>query len=1202
MAPSIDPRRATGADPEYAKASDGGLLIHTTDVMPQHKKKHDPGGGNLGSTLDEHINLDVLKRLKSAFHQADKDGGGDLDIEEFVAAFANVAKEHREGASLADEGGDPSSSASTEAEAENNDAKLRQLFTRIDANADGTVDWNEFSTYVLLENQGTAQMRETLQGSEYVEQQPPSLGGNEQPPDPLAKHKDLVTRIIHLPTRDSYVSTSRDGTVRMWSPHNGHALQRKTVVGSAYLTDCAMMPTSRRLAVACFNRRIRIFEPLDMHEVGIYVDLDSAPLCVNTWAGGRRVGPQGRDMDYMVVGDDGGYVHALRVIDKTDSEKTPGNLVRFEEMWKQKVHGDWVNRVMYLEGLDAVGSCSMDRNICITDIEQRAALRTLSGHAKGVHAMDWSPKYKFIASVGMDRNVLLWNPFSIKAIGQLTGHTSGLVDIIINEEEHQIISLGMDKCIKVWDIRNHKCLQTFFDRQAYRPENRLGSMLYDKKRRALVAASVQPKTWRLVSRDSTTAAGHTHPCVDAIFNPNYDQVVTADESGCVCVWNARTGAIDFRFTDAHKDNKLTAMAFDATGRRLITGCSDGTLRVWNYSNGHMLKELTSPTEDEVTAVVHTGASNHKRIAAVGWNRMLTFWDDDHLKSAPCSRQLKGHSADVLCLAQEAPTVLATGDFDGVIIVWNVESGAVRHRLTPPPPPAAGADADKYAPATDRAAESICFVSTKARGDRVPDMPKEFGAAPPPLVLAASYADGHVRLWNVTEGRCVGDFHAGHRAGEGVLSIASDPSGTRLVTGDSVGRIRLWDIGALMNGIVEDAAAGISGNDIFGRGDVELLGYWQAHKTGSCVNSVRFFTLDGAGAFFLTAAEDMDVHVWSDEGLHVGTYGRVKFDLKDESTWLSLEPPRGGDAYVQEKEAEEKERKAAKEVAEKRLREGGAASSAADTATTSTSAAAPVAPFSKGGPFSRRPGISPSPSSASDLYPEPSGYLPVRPVDDRKMWTDNIEESYENSDFFKKLEELKEKEDVSLDELKARHKRLHKKQPPMHRRVYVPEGDKHINHPKIPGRTNASLHHLVNIRDLKTLGPRPVSSRGKFQYGKPADLIDEEDAADSDAVGLGAGRVASGRPGGGRSAPAMAMASQVHGGMMGATGPGGSRRPATGRAARTEALAETMDVMAATPASKRPPTAEEAAAAGISRIASGRKTPSGSGKKPFVRAR
>jgi len=34
-------------------------------------------------------------------------------------------------------------------------------------------------------------------------------------------------------------------------------------------------------------------------------------------------------------------------------------------------------------------------------------------------------------------------------------------------------------------------------------------MLFDPKRRTLVAASVQPKAWKLTSRDRTTTAGHT---------------------------------------------------------------------------------------------------------------------------------------------------------------------------------------------------------------------------------------------------------------------------------------------------------------------------------------------------------------------------------------------------------------------------------------------------------------------------------------------------------------------------------------------------------------------------------------------------------------------------------------------------------------------------------------------------------------------
>jgi hypothetical protein len=38
----------------------------------------------------------------------------------------------------------------------------------------------------------------------------------------------------------------RDGTVRLWSTHPGNPLQRKAMVGTAYLTDCAHLPTVGR--------------------------------------------------------------------------------------------------------------------------------------------------------------------------------------------------------------------------------------------------------------------------------------------------------------------------------------------------------------------------------------------------------------------------------------------------------------------------------------------------------------------------------------------------------------------------------------------------------------------------------------------------------------------------------------------------------------------------------------------------------------------------------------------------------------------------------------------------------------------------------------------------------------------------------------------------------------------------------------------
>ena len=127
-------------------------------------------------------------------------------------------------------------------------------------------------------------------------------------------------------------------------------------------------------------------------------------------------------------------------------------------------------------------------------------------------------------------------------------------------------------------------------------------MMYDDKRRSIVAASVQPKSWKLITKSRTTSAAHSHPCVAALFNDQFQQVVTADQAGTVCVWDAHTGEIDFRFQNTHGGGKLTAAGFDGGKRRLITGGGDGRLLMWNFSNGNKLKELTSPTEDEVTAL------------------------------------------------------------------------------------------------------------------------------------------------------------------------------------------------------------------------------------------------------------------------------------------------------------------------------------------------------------------------------------------------------------------------------------------------------------------------------------------------------------------------------------------------------------------------------------------------------------------------
>ncbi len=45
-----------------------------------------------------------------------------------------------------------------------------------------------------------------------------------------------------------------------------------------------------------------------------------------------------------------------------------------------------------------------------------------------------------------------------------------------------------------------------------------------------------------------------------------------------------------RFTQAHGESRLTAAAFDVNQRRLLTAGNDGSVRMWNFNNGSLLRE------------------------------------------------------------------------------------------------------------------------------------------------------------------------------------------------------------------------------------------------------------------------------------------------------------------------------------------------------------------------------------------------------------------------------------------------------------------------------------------------------------------------------------------------------------------------------------------------------------------------------------
>lgn len=83
--------------------------------------------------LEDQMNHEDLELLEQIFEEADEDGGGGLDLDEFREALKRIIA--NKGGILPDED------------------ELAIIFMKVDANCDGTVDWEEFCSYMLMENQ-----------------------------------------------------------------------------------------------------------------------------------------------------------------------------------------------------------------------------------------------------------------------------------------------------------------------------------------------------------------------------------------------------------------------------------------------------------------------------------------------------------------------------------------------------------------------------------------------------------------------------------------------------------------------------------------------------------------------------------------------------------------------------------------------------------------------------------------------------------------------------------------------------------------------------------------------------------------------------------------------------------------------------------------------------------------------------------------
>lgn len=895
---------------------------------------------SLDSKLENRLTMKDLERLRSSF-MVEGDGYDNklsLTKEQFCEALSLLLKKGTR-------------------------EEYAELFDKIDVTREGTVDWDRLASHMLLEfYEKDDRVKST---------QVPQWKDIRMLPSP---HKEIVQRVAYLKNTNRYIAISKEGCVSMWGTDLKPQRSLKTGTDTCktrdlWVTHFVPLQNVNKIALAFTSKEIAIYDLSSKLEFNCQYKvqgLNFTPLCLDYWSN-----PDNANDAILVWGDVGGYVNILffnsanialferppapagekqepclnvQLKDITSGKYKNATYTKYEAH-VEKGKGEWVRAVKYSHYLECFISCATTTTNAVvigwmekhTSVNQNVKLLKGGQPAKkgiqrkfefnvsqGVNAFGYNENLNLIATAGVNNHVCLWNPYVVfKPNGVLRGHMASVVQVQFISARSQLISFSKDKVLRIWDVQLQVCIQRLAGMFPKGAE--VTSTLYFddgcdrngvERNRLFLTFNYQLTALDMKTEVKDRVMSHEKPVVAAVYNSVYNQVVSVCQAGTLTMWLADTGQKVKQFSQTHGHSEVTCLAQDHTQTRLFTGSTDGTVKVWDF-NGHCYHTLEcaggQPADIGQILVLK------RSVVVVGWAKYIAVFRNSAFREFHVQpSDWKGgqeHAEDILCCSFTSPNTLATGSYDGEVIMWNTNSEhASRHcaqrsrrgmaksrgrsNLTASPfkekSLLGAAESNKKPLSGQRSGIKRVSQSQSSVEDQ-----NEFGWAVVRLIflearksnsasgganLVSCGGNGWVRFWNSGRASLVAEFVAHQNAGSIIMAV--DNTNHHLVTADVDGVIKVWDI----------AEYALNFQDVPITTPPVMKSQFQPHQDQ--INSLDMCERNDR-LLVISASSDCSVALWDVYGNRIGVFGQ-------EEHWKiePYQPPAEVEEEEEKKEEEE----------------------------------------------------------------------------------------------------------------------------------------------------------------------------------------------------------------------------------------------------------------------------------------------------------
>lgn len=208
---------------------------------------------------------------------------------------------------------------------------------------------------------------------------------------------------------------------------------------------------------------------------------------------------------------------------------------------------------------------------------------------------------------------------------------------------------------------------------------------------------------------------------------------------------------------------VRSVAFSSDGKRIVSGGSDGTTRIWDAETGELVHTLRETGENSGGVVAFymvrsvAFSRDGKRIVSGGGDSKIRI---RNVETGQVERVFEGHDDGVhgtgvrsVAFSPDGKRIVSGGG-DATTRIWNAKTGELVHTLS----------------GHQNSVNSVAFSPDGKR-------------------IVSGGGDG-MRIWNAVTGNLLV-----HSSAEGfstaMRSVAFSPDGKRVVSGDSDNTIRLW---------------------------------------------------------------------------------------------------------------------------------------------------------------------------------------------------------------------------------------------------------------------------------------------------------------------------------------------------------------------------------------------------------------------------